>query len=67
MSCVLATGLVDVSIVNHAHGTMVGNLVAKLQLFPEVGQIILTRNIPDNDGVVEAVKTSLKTGNQPQA
>lgn len=57
MSRVLVSALVDVSVVGHAHGHMVGNLVAKLQTFPEVGQIILTRNIPDDDGVVAAENT----------
>jgi len=45
--------VIDVSIVSHGHGQMVGNLVSKLQSFPEVGHIILTRNILDSDGVVE--------------
>lgn len=36
---------------------MVGNLVAKLQSFPEIGQVILTRNTPDDDGVVAAQNT----------
>jgi len=36
---------------------MVGKLVAKFQSFPEIGQIILTRNILDTDGVAEAENT----------
>lgn len=59
MSSVFPSALIDVSTVAHAHGNMVGDLVAKLQCFPEVGQIILTHNIPDNDGVVEAENTRI--------
>jgi len=36
---------------------MVGDLVLQLQSFQEVGRIILTRNIPDIDGVVETENT----------
>jgi len=36
---------------------MVGNLLAALQTFPEVGQVILTRNISDDDRVVEIENT----------
>lgn len=36
---------------------MVGQLVAQLQSFPEVCQVILTRSIPDIDGVAETQKT----------
>ena len=57
---------VSVSIVSHSHGKMVCKLVAKLQLFPEVGRIILTRNIPDNDGVVEADKTLFIQNTNPK-
>jgi hypothetical protein len=46
--------VIDISVVNHAHGNMVGNLVAKLQSCPEVSQVFLTSNIPDDDGVLVA-------------
>ena len=36
---------------------MVGKLVAQFQSFPEISQIILTRNILDSDGVSEAENT----------
>ncbi len=36
---------------------MVGDLVANIQSFPEVGRIVFTRNVPDSDGVVGAEKT----------
>ena len=36
---------------------MVGRLVAKLQTLPEVDHVILTRNTPDDDGVVAAENT----------
>lgn len=56
----------SVSIVSHGHGEMVWKLVAKLQLFPEVSRIILTRNIPDNDGVVETDKTLFIQNTNPK-
>lgn len=49
--------MISISIVSHGHGEMVGHLVAKLQSFPEVGQVILTRNILDTDGVAESKNT----------
>jgi len=58
--------VIDISVVNHAHGNMVGNLVAKLKTFPEVGQIIVTRNIPDSDGVVETEKTLITQNTVPK-
>lgn len=58
--------VIDISVVNHAHGNMVGNLVAKLQSFPEIGQVILTRNIPDIDGVVAAENTLIIQNTKPK-
>lgn len=40
--------MIAVSIVSHGHGEMVSRLVAQLQDCPEVAQIIVTRNIPEN-------------------
>jgi hypothetical protein len=40
-------GSVTVSIVSHGHGAMVRALVDQLGSCPEVGQIILTRNVPE--------------------
>lgn len=39
--------MISVSIVSHGHGDMVSRLVAQLQACPEVGQIIVTRNVPE--------------------
>lgn len=38
---------VAVSIVSHGHGAMVNHLIAQLRNCPEVGQIIVTRNVPE--------------------
>ncbi len=38
----------SVSIVSHGHGQMVSHLVSSLLLFPEVRQIIVTLNIPED-------------------
>jgi N-acetylglucosaminyl-diphospho-decaprenol L-rhamnosyltransferase len=51
--------VIDVSVVNHGHGHMVGKLVAVLQSFPEIGRIIVTRNMADADGVVESDRVML--------
>jgi len=40
-------GLVTVSIVSHGHGSLVPALLADLASCPEVGRIVLTRNIPE--------------------
>ena len=39
--------MIAVSIVSHGHGAMVARLMAQLEECPEVGRIILTRNIPE--------------------
>lgn len=39
--------MIAVSIVSHGHGAMVGKLIGQLLDCPEVGRIILTRNIPE--------------------
>lgn len=39
--------MLTVSIVSHHHGAMVERLVAELLDFPEIGQVIVTRNIPE--------------------
>lgn len=61
-----AIDLIAVSIVSHGHGEMVGHLVSKLQSFPELRQIILTRNIPDSDEVVEAENTLITQNVAPK-
>ena len=39
--------MIAVSIVSHAHGVMVARLVLSLLAYPEVAQIIVTRNVPE--------------------
>lgn len=41
-----------VSIVSHRHGEMVRSLVDALLRFPEVGQVIVTRNVPERLSLV---------------
>jgi len=41
-------GEVTVSLVSHGHGEMVWRLVEQLAAFPEVGQVIVTLNIPED-------------------
>jgi N-acetylglucosaminyl-diphospho-decaprenol L-rhamnosyltransferase len=40
--------IICVSIVSHGHGSMVSNLARQILSCPEVGQLILTFNIPEN-------------------
>lgn len=58
--------LIDISIVSHGHGAMVGRLVDVLEGFPEVGRIIVTRNIEDSDGVLESTKTVIIQNENPK-
>lgn len=39
--------MISISIVSHAHGAMVVRLVSSLLEYPEVAQIIVTRNVPE--------------------
>ena len=40
--------MISISVVSHGHGTMVDALVARLLQFPEVTQVLLTRNLPES-------------------
>lgn len=58
---------IAVSIVSHGHGVMVDRLVTQLRECPEVGRIVLTRNIPETtsmlgDGLVEIVENAFPKG-----
>jgi len=39
--------MISVSIISHGHGTMVEALVAELLACPEIGQVLVTKNIPE--------------------
>ncbi len=54
---------VTVSLVSHGHGAMVEQLICQLSDCPEVGQIILTRNIPE-PSVLQPTETLEITNNQ---
>lgn len=58
---------VVVSIVSHGHGRMVGNLVSQLRHCPDVCQVIVTQNIPDNaqvdtDDLVSVIRNAVPNG-----
>lgn len=42
-----ALNMVSISIVSHAHGPMVAELISQLLEFPEISKIIVTKNIPE--------------------
>lgn len=46
-------GVIAVSVVSHGHGQMVARLIEALLGCPEVGQIIVTRNIPERLTIAE--------------
>ncbi len=59
--------MISVSLVSHGHGGMVERLVAQLRNCPEVGQVVLTRNIPEAspiaaDSLVEISDNDLPKG-----
>lgn len=60
-------GSVCISIVSHGHGAMVERLVNALLGCPEVGQIILTLNVPESlvvpeDARITVVRNSIRKG-----
>jgi N-acetylglucosaminyl-diphospho-decaprenol L-rhamnosyltransferase len=57
---------ITVSIVSHGHGEMVNTLVHQLLLLPEVGQIILTRNIPEGTPVVQDARVHYIENTNPK-
>lgn len=59
-------GSVAVSIVSHGHGRMVTALVDQLRRCPEVGQIIVTRNIPEPMGLVSDETVSIVENAAPK-
>jgi len=57
--------LIAISIVSHGHGAMVERLVASLLDCPEVGQIIVTRNIPESLALPEDSRVTSINNSQP--
>ncbi|WP_169795470.1 glycosyltransferase family 2 protein [Dechloromonas denitrificans] len=58
--------MIAVSIVSHGHGAMVARLIASLSAFPEVQQIILTRNIPEALGMDTNAQVSIIDNGSPK-
>ncbi len=54
---------VCVSIVSHGHGTMVTRLIAGLLRFHEVGQIVLTLNVPEHLALPEDLRIQVVENN----
>ncbi|OQY17957.1 MAG: hypothetical protein B6I36_08090 [Desulfobacteraceae bacterium 4572_35.1] len=57
--------MITVSIVSHGHGCMVDQLVQQLEHFPEIGQIILTRNIPESSKLSCGAKLDIIDNRSP--
>lgn len=58
--------LVAVSIISHCHGVMVQRLAQSLLTFPEVGQLMVTSNIPENLCLPPDPRIIRVTNNSPQ-
>jgi len=56
---------IAISIVSHGHGAMVERLVAALLDCPEVGQVIVTRNIPESLALPENARVTSIDNSQP--
>jgi GT2 family glycosyltransferase len=56
----------SVSIVSHGHGQMAQHLVSSLLLFPEIEQIIVTLNIPEDFPSFSSDRVILKKNIQPK-
>lgn len=59
--------MIAVSIVSHGHGAMIERLISQLRSCPLVTRIVLTRNIPENagmlaDGLVEVIENTAPKG-----
>lgn len=59
--------MISVSVVSHGHGVMVEHLIRQLADCPEIGQIILTRNIPETSdlqpgGKLEIIDNQVPAG-----
>ncbi len=52
-------GQITVSVVSHGHGALLPGLLEDLEACPEVGQIIITKNIPEPELCHSAAKTPL--------
>lgn len=57
---------VTVSVVSHGHGDMIRRLVAELQAFPEVRQILVTLNIPELLALPEDQRIRVIENPEPQ-
>ena len=60
-------GSISISIVSHGHGVMVEQLVADLLNCPDVGQIVVTCNIPESmtmplDARIQVVGNAIPAG-----
>lgn len=58
--------MIAVSIVSHGHGALVQRLVAALLTCPEVAQIILTWNIPEQHNIIENDRIVSLINQQPK-
>ncbi|MDR2548603.1 MAG: glycosyltransferase [Desulfobulbus sp.] len=56
---------VAVSVVSHGHGTMVERLVTALSNYPEVRQLIVTRNIPESLMLPQDTRIKLIDNSRP--
>ena len=58
--------VIAVSVVSHGHGAMVGRMITELLSYPEVAQVILTRNIPETKLVLNDARLVVIDNSSPK-
>jgi len=58
--------VIAVSIVSHGHGAMVERQLASLLAFPEIAQVLLTRNVPESLNIPDDVRIQLIANSAPK-
>lgn len=58
--------MITVSIVSHGHGLMVLRLVEQLMAFPEVGKILITKNVPESNAFPQSPKLEILLNKSPK-
>lgn len=57
--------MISVSVISHGHASMIGALVSQLLEFPEVSEVIITKNIPENVGLFPDARLRIVSNEEP--
>jgi len=58
--------MISISIVSHGHGSMVGGLIEVLLGYPEISEIIVTKNIPEDLVLTPSRRITIVDNNKPK-